>query len=100
MSNLNHCPSYYAATTNAELNLTALDEDIRADVCVIGGGFTGISSAIELAERGFSVVILEQNKIGWGASGRNGGQLLGGINGESKIRKYWGSDVDASFFSL
>ena len=50
-----------------------------ADVCVVGGGFSGLNTAIELARRGFSVVLLEAHKIGWGASGRNGGQLIRGV---------------------
>ena len=50
-----------------------------ADVCIVGGGYTGVNSAIELAERGLSVVLLEASQIGWGASGRNGGQLIRGV---------------------
>lgn len=50
-----------------------------ADVCVVGGGFSGLNTALELAERGFSVVLLEARKVGWGASGRNGGQLIRGV---------------------
>jgi gamma-glutamylputrescine oxidase len=57
----------------------ALNGDLVADVCVIGGGFTGVNTAIELAQRGLSVVLLEARRIGWGASGRNGGQLIRGI---------------------
>ncbi|MFC3608000.1 NAD(P)/FAD-dependent oxidoreductase [Stutzerimonas tarimensis] len=74
-----HVPSYYAATANRPLDCPRLEGDLRADVCIIGGGFTGLNTAIELAERGFSVVLLEARRIGWGASGRNGGQLIRGV---------------------
>ena len=53
-------------------------ESRRADVCIVGGGYTGLSSALHLAERGYDVVLLEARKPGWGASGRNGGQLCSG----------------------
>nr|WP_259639575.1 FAD-binding oxidoreductase [Pseudomonas syringae group genomosp. 3] len=57
----------------------SLQENVNADVCIIGGGFSGINTAIELAERGVSVVLIEAKRIGWGASGRNGGQLIQGF---------------------
>jgi glycine/D-amino acid oxidase-like deaminating enzyme len=56
-----------------------LQGERMADVCVVGGGFSGLNTAIELAERGMSVILLEAHKIGWGASGRNGGQLIRGV---------------------
>ncbi|MBU2323475.1 MAG: FAD-binding oxidoreductase, partial [Gammaproteobacteria bacterium] len=74
-----HAPSYYAASLNQQLTLPSLAEEVRADVCIVGGGFTGLNTAIELAEKGLSVVVLEARKIGWGASGRNGGQLIRGV---------------------
>ncbi|WP_155718096.1 NAD(P)/FAD-dependent oxidoreductase, partial [Pseudomonas fluorescens] len=74
-----HAPSYYRASANAMAQRPALEADLSADVCVIGGGFTGVNTAIELAQRGLSVVLLEARCIGWGASGRNGGQLIRGI---------------------
>jgi len=74
-----HAPSYYAATANRRLAYPPLAGEVRADVCVVGGGFSGLNAAIELAERGFSVVLLEAHQIGWGASGRNGGQLIRGV---------------------
>ena len=52
-----------------------LDQNIEVDVCVVGGGLTGISSALNLSKKGYSVVLCEARKVGWGASGRNGGQL-------------------------
>jgi glycine/D-amino acid oxidase-like deaminating enzyme len=72
-------PSYYFSTLKYKQEYPVLTETINADVCIIGGGFTGIASAIELVERGYNVVVLEAHKVGWGASGRNGGQLIRGI---------------------
>ena len=73
-----HTDSYYAATAVGMRSWPALFGESSADVCVIGGGFTGLSTAVHLAERGFSVALLEANRIGWGATGRNGGQLHSG----------------------
>lgn len=61
-----HAHSYYRATANALAERPALGSDLTADVCVIGGGFTGVNTAIELAQRGLSVVLLEARRIGWG----------------------------------
>lgn len=74
-----HTASYYAASSAAQPDRPPLQERLTADVCVVGGGFSGLNTAIELAERGLSVVLLEGRKIGWGASGRNGGQLIRGV---------------------
>ncbi|PTQ68847.1 FAD-binding oxidoreductase [Pseudomonas sp. GV071] len=74
-----HAPSYYAATANRRLSYPTLNGEVRADVCIVGGGFSGLNTAIELVERGLSVVLLEANQMGWGASGRNGGQLIRGV---------------------
>jgi len=74
-----HARSYYAASANGLAPFPAVSGDLTADVCVIGGGFTGVNTAIELAQRGLSVILLEARRIGWGASGRNGGQLIRGI---------------------
>jgi len=73
-----HVRSYYAATANDLRERPALGGEARADVCVIGGGFTGLSAALHLAERGYQVVLLEAERLGWGASGRNGGQMNSG----------------------
>jgi gamma-glutamylputrescine oxidase len=71
--------SYYAATANVLPEQSALGaQSLRADVCIIGAGYTGLSTALHLAKRGANVVVLESQRIGWGASGRNGGQLYGG----------------------
>ncbi|WP_025128995.1 FAD-binding oxidoreductase [Pseudomonas sp. PH1b] len=74
-----HARSYYAASAGELPRYPLLEGDLQADVCVIGGGFTGVNTAIELAQRGLSVILLEGRRIGWGASGRNGGQLIRGI---------------------
>jgi len=73
-----HVSSYYAATANDRRERPALAGEARADVCVVGGGFTGLSAALHLAERGYRVVLLEAERLGWGASGRNGGQMNSG----------------------
>ncbi|MHC2145255.1 NAD(P)/FAD-dependent oxidoreductase [Pseudomonas sp. 210_17 TE3656] len=77
-----HASSYYRASVAAMPEHPVLSAELSADVCVIGGGFTGVNTAIELAQRGLSVILLEARRIGWGASGRNGGQLIRGIGHE------------------
>ena len=71
--------SWYLASRKLEFDCPVLEGELQADVCVVGGGFTGLNTAIELAQRGMSVVLLEARRIGWGASGRNGGQLIRGV---------------------
>ncbi|GGB92005.1 hypothetical protein GCM10011352_17590 [Marinobacterium zhoushanense] len=73
---LNYPPSYYAASANVHPEYPQLAGDIDCDVCIIGAGYTGLSTALHLLERGVDVVILEQARLGWGASGRNGGQIV------------------------
>lgn len=90
-----HIASYYAASAPAGPLRPALSGDIDCDVCVVGGGISGCSTALHLAERGYRVVLLESQRIGWGASGRSGAQALFGIAcGEEKIEKLVG-DEDA-----
>ncbi|OZA78740.1 MAG: oxidoreductase, partial [Caulobacter sp. 39-67-4] len=67
--------NYYAATAAPFADLPPLRGDLHADVCVIGAGFTGLGAALELAERGVSVVVLEAGRVGSQASGLNGGQV-------------------------
>ena len=67
--------SLYAATAAPALEAPTLAGEVACDVCVIGGGYTGLSAALHLAERGYDTVLLEARQVGWGASGRNGGQL-------------------------
>jgi gamma-glutamylputrescine oxidase len=94
-----HPESYYAATANAMPEHPTLRGSVYADVCVIGGGLTGVSAALHLAERNFDVVLLEAARIGAGASGRNGGQVHSGqrlgvlalerMFGEERARLLW-----------
>lgn len=93
-----HAPSYYAATAAAPPVRASPGGALEADVCVIGGGFTGVASALALAERGRSVILLEAQRIGWGASGRNGGQVLPGWSGEGEFTKQLG-DRGAEFLN-
>jgi gamma-glutamylputrescine oxidase len=97
--------SYYSATMNRRQDYPALQGELRADVCVIGGGYTGLSSAIHLAERGYTVALLEAERIAWGASGRNGGQCsvgqrkaqddLEALYGKEEARRLWDLGVEA-----
>jgi glycine/D-amino acid oxidase-like deaminating enzyme len=72
-------PSLWSATATKAISTPPLDESISADVCVIGGGYAGLSTALHLAERGASVVVLEAKEPGFGGSGRNGGQVIPGL---------------------
>lgn len=81
------CPSYYSATLNEETDYPTLQGEVSVDVVIIGGGFTGVASAVELAERGLKVAIVEAKKIGWGATGRNGGQVTGSLSGDAAMTK-------------
>lgn len=80
-----YCNSYYAATVNALKPFGHLEADLDVDVAIIGGGFTGVATAVELAEKGVSVALLESNRIGSGASGRNGGQITGSLSGDKAM---------------
>lgn len=92
-ANSQHAPSYYAATARSQARYPTLEGSHTANVCVIGGGLTGVNTALELAERGLSVILLEARQIGWGASGRNGGQLIRGIGHDvSGFSRYVGNE--------
>lgn len=87
-----HTNSYYTATADCP-TYPSLDGDIEAEVVVVGGGFSGVNTALELAERGVNVVVLEANKLAWGATGRNGGQIIGGVGHDaSKFRRAIGEE--------
>ena len=88
-----HTGSYYAASVNDVTDFAPLSGSASADVCVIGAGFTGISTALHLAERGYNVHVVEAHKVGWGASGRSGGQMIGGIAGEKAILRHHGPGI-------
>ncbi len=97
--------SWYAATANSIDRFPALDGEVKADVCIVGGGYTGLSAALHLAEAGFDVVLLEAHRVGFGASGRNGGQLgsaqrmdqesLERLVGQDDAEKLWDLAEDA-----
>ena len=96
-----HAESYYAATANADPVYPELLGEVTADVCVIGGGFSGISVALELAERGYDVALLEGRRIAWGASGRSGGQICTGFSsGMAKVMNWAGRDDARKLFDL
>ena len=82
-----HTGSWYAATINDDIRYPTLEGAHRVDICVVGAGFTGVNTALELAERGFKVAVVEANRVGWGASGRNGGQVIRGFSGAYKVSK-------------
>ena len=98
-------PSYYAATATIPPERPSLDGDLRADVAVVGAGFTGLSTALHAAEKGLSVVVIDAHRVGFGASGRNGGQAGSGWNkdqiwlekhvGRDDARKLWDLTIEA-----
>lgn len=79
MGRQDYVDSYYAASAQPAPERRPLEGAVECDVCVVGGGIAGCSAALHLAERGLSVVLLEGQRIGWGASGRSGGQALFGV---------------------
>ncbi|MEY8877161.1 MAG: NAD(P)/FAD-dependent oxidoreductase [Leptothrix sp. (in: b-proteobacteria)] len=97
--------SYYAASAERDHHWPALDRDLRCDVAVVGGGLAGLSAALELVERGHQVVLLEAQQVAWGASGRNGGQVIHGLAcdqetieaqlGTVSARQVWDMSLDA-----
>ena len=96
-----HPPSWYAATVEPEPERPALRGEVRADVVVVGGGYTGLSAALHLAEAGLRVVLLEAHRAGWGASGRNGGQLVTGQRlDQDELEASLGLDRARALFGL
>jgi gamma-glutamylputrescine oxidase len=93
--------SYYSATASAWRSVYEMGEDLSFDVAVIGGGFTGLSAALACAERGFSVILIEREHIGSGASGRNGGQLIPGLRWPaSELEAEFGRERTDALFDL
>lgn len=93
MSQTPYPASYYAASANPAPLRDALQSDIETDVCVIGAGYTGLSTALFLLEHGFRVIVLEAAKVGFGASGRNGGQIVNSYSRDlDSVERSVGSD--------
>ena len=94
--------SYYAATRNLDLSFPALASDMNADVCVVGGGFSGLATTLFLRESGLDVVLLESRLIGWGASGRNGGQVVSGYGEDTEevVARVHGSSAGHRAYAL
>jgi gamma-glutamylputrescine oxidase len=100
-----HVRSYYAATAHAAPAHPAVAGDAAFDVCVVGAGITGCAAALELAERGYRVALVEAERVGWGASGRSGGQAIFGFGtditriaaqvGPEAARRMWDVSIEA-----
>jgi gamma-glutamylputrescine oxidase len=98
---MQHIDSYYAASAHPSVLHEPLRGDVTADVCVVGGGIAGCATALELAERGYSVVLLEGQRIGWGASGRSGGQaIFGYAAGQDKLVAQVGTEIARRMFDV
>jgi glycine/D-amino acid oxidase-like deaminating enzyme len=91
----------YAETARPPVETPSLDGDRRVDVCVVGGGFTGLSAALHLAEQGVDVAVLEAHEPGWGASGRNGGQVNPGLKHDpDQVVEDFGADLGGRMVAL
>ena len=89
-------PSYYAHSKNIDRAPVRLDGEMTADICVVGAGYSGLSTALHLAEKGMRVVVVEGAQVGWGASGRNGGQVVNGLNASlATIERRYGEKASA-----
>lgn len=96
--------SWYEATARRDPPLAPLEGDVEADVCVVGGGLSGCSTALHLAQRGYRVVLLEAERVGYGASGRSGGQIIPGYScgmpklaaqlGKADARRLWDYSIE------
>jgi gamma-glutamylputrescine oxidase len=101
MTAARHIDSYYAASANPAPDRPTLAADVEADVCVVGGGIAGCSTALHLAERGYRVVLLEGQRVGWGASGRSGGQaIVGYACSQEKLVAQVGRDDAKKMFDI
>ena len=93
--------SWYAETTEAPPERPPLRGEARAGVAIVGAGYTGLSAALHLAQRGFSVIVLDAHRVGFGASGRNGGQVNSGFNQSQRwLSKRLGADTARALWDL
>lgn len=92
-----HVDSWYAASADPAPPRPPLRGEARADVCIVGAGFSGMATALHLAEQGHRVIVLEAARVGWGASGRNGGQLINGYSRDLDVisRRYGAEAAEA-----
>ena len=96
-----HISSYYAASANSAVEYPALVGEISTDVCVVGGGIAGCSTALHLAERGYRVALVEAEQVAWGASGRSGGQALTGFaSGQHKLVQQLGAEASRRMWDI
>jgi len=86
-SDSDYIDSHYSATLGVVPRYAPLEGEHRADVAIVGGGLSGIATALGLAERGVKVAVLEAHRIGWGATGRNGGQVTGSLSGDVAMQR-------------
>lgn len=95
-------PTYYTATKKYDLSFPSLEQDIDVDIVVIGGGFSGINTALELAEKGITnIAVLEGKYLGYGGTGRNGGQIMAGIGHDlNAIKKDVGEEGLKTIFTI
>lgn len=101
MSQSNHLTTYYQSTANRIVATAALQGDVSTDVCIIGAGYTGLSAALELTSAGYKVVVLEAETIGFGASGRNGGQICTGFSpGQGPLESQFGKVEAKACFAM
>ena len=93
--------TYYADSAHKQLAYPALLGDQRADICIIGAGYTGLSSALHLAERGYSVIVIEAETVGFGASGRNGGHVgIGQRKDQYYLEKQFGNEIARGLWDM
>jgi len=89
-----HTGSYYAASANPSPERPPLKGDITTDILIVGAGYSGLSTGLHLVEKGYTVTMIEAARVGWGASGRNGGQIVNGLNASLQtIKKRYGEDT-------
>ncbi|GEO82061.1 NAD(P)/FAD-dependent oxidoreductase [Pararhodospirillum oryzae] len=96
-----HAPSWYAASAHQAPPRPPVQGHVETDICVIGAGFTGLSAALDLAEKGYRVRVVEAARVGWGASGRNGGQIVNGYSRDlAVIRARYGVDAERALAAM